>query len=309
MRLIYLCFSLLFSLSSKANPIWSLEHGSTSLSNYFVNNKKLSISFGKGELPTDGWRERYRRLKEKGEKIENYPFQWKLVELDSGKTLSQSKTLNKLFYGASTTKIMVGSAFLQTIDDPYSSKYFQDLLNMIVVSSNPAWRTVQYATGGDNMERGRLEVHSFTQNLGLTRTRAFWGYSSTMNGLHGNEINVSEFTEFMQKLYRGEFYGSELIFKIMLAGQKGYDMAKRFLPTNVMIANKGGRYDGPTTNPDTGRRTNPDGSNFTVRVRHQALILRYNQKDYSMVIFSDLGKEIDLSVMAYGLFKEYIITQ
>ena len=127
-----------------------------------------------------------------------------------------------------------------------------------------------------------------------------------MNGLHGNEINVSEFSEFMQKLYRGEFYGSELIFKIMLTGQKGYDMSKRFLPKSVMISNKGGRYDGPTTNPDTGRRTNPDGSKFTVRVRHQALFLKHDNKDYLMVIFSDLGKEIDMSVTAYGLFNEYI---
>ena len=75
-------------------------------------------------------------------------------------------------------------------------------------------------------------------------------------------------------------------------------MAKRFLPKSVMVANKGGRYDGRTTDPDTGESTNPDGTDFTVSVRHQALFLQHENKDYLMVIFSDLGKEVDLSVMA-----------
>ena len=92
----------------------------------------------------------------------------------------------------------------------------------------------------------------------------------------------------------------------MLSGQKGYDMSKRFLPRSAMVANKGGRYDGATTNPDTGSQTNPDGTPFKVRVRHQALYIKHNSKDYLMVIFSDLGKELDLSVMSYGLFKEFI---
>ena len=301
--------AIFFILSSQivfSKTLWNLNYANRDLSSFYVNNKKLKISKGKGDPVPEGWEIKYKKLKNQGITKADFPFQWGLIDLTSGKVLSKSLTPRKLFYGASTTKIMVGSAFLQKVENPYSSKYFQDLLKMIVVSSNPSWRTVQYAAGGGNMEQGRLEVHSFTQNLGLERTRAFWGYSSTMNGLHGNEINVEEFIDFMQQLYRGEFYGSEMIFKIMLAGQKGYDMSKRFLPKTVLIANKGGRYDGPTTNPDTGSRTNPDGSKFKVRVRHQALFLRDKQKDYLMVIFSDLGKEIDLSIMAYGLYHEYI---
>ena len=295
-----------FSQSLTASILWDLKHDNLDLSKFIVNGKKLEISLGKGELPPRNWKENYEKLKGSGERIENYPFQWTLLNLNTGETLSESKTLKKLFYGASTTKIMVGSAFLQKQSSPTDSKYFQDLLDMIIVSSNPAWRKVQYACGDENMERGRLAVHGFTQSLGLERTRAFWGYSSTMNGLHGNEINIEEFKKFMMQMYKGDFLGSGLIFKMMLAGQKGYDMSKRFLPKDVMIANKGGRYDGKTTNPDTGRSTNPDGSDFKVRVRHQALFLRHDNTDYLMIIFSDLGKEIDLSIMAYGLFQEYI---
>ena len=297
---------LCLSFSTLANDLWNLNFEGVGLEQYKVNQKTSPSVREKGRKPVGDWKIRYEKLKKSGQELDNYPFQWEVVDLSTGKVLSKSNTTNKLFYGASTTKIMVGSAFLQTVENPFKSNYFQDLLDMIVVSSNPAWRKVQYATGGDNMEQGRLEIHSFTQALGLERTRAFWGYSSTMNGLHGNEINVSEFSQFMQKLYRGEFYGSELIFKIMLAGQKGYDMGKRFLPKTVMIANKGGRYDGPTTNPDTGRSTNPDGSKFRVRVRHQAFFLQHEGKDYLMTIFSDMGEEIDLSVMSYGLFEEFI---
>ena len=173
MKLSVYIFISIFSLSSFSNTLWSLGYESQNLSNYKVNGRKLSISHGAGEAPISDWKERYEKLKEKGMTVNNYPFQWQLIDLENNEILSESSTLDKLFYGASTTKIMVGSAFLQTVEDPFSSKYFQDLLNMIVVSSNPAWRTIQYATGGENMERGRLEVHSFTQNLGLTRTRAF----------------------------------------------------------------------------------------------------------------------------------------
>ena len=302
----YTILCILFSSVAFSKDLWTLNYETKNLSKYSVNGKKLSISFGKGDAPSQNWRQRYESLKKRGSEKSNFPFQWALIDLSNEHVLSSSRNTRKLFYGASTTKIMVGSAFLQTVEKPFESDYFQTLLNMIVVSSNPAWRTIQYATGRENMEQGRLEVHAFTRGLGLERTRAFWGYSSTMNGLHGNEVNVHEFTEFMLKLYRGEFFGSELIFKIMLTGQKGYDMSKRFLPKDVMVANKGGRYDGPTTNPDTGRRTNSDGSAFKVRVRHQALFLQYRGKDYLMTIFSDLGKEIDLSVMAYGLFQEFI---
>ena len=303
---ILILLPLVFSFQLLAQDLWNLDFGDKNLSNYTVNNQKLSISLGKGENPILNWREKYQQLKNQGQNIENFPFQWQLVDLSNNSVLSESKTIKKLFYGASTTKIIVGSSYLQTVEDPFEDKYFQDLLEMIVISSNTAWRKVQYACGREDMEQGRIEIHSFTQNLGLERTRAFWGTSSTMNDMHGNEINVSEFTSFMRKLYYGEFYGSELIFKIMLTGQKGYDMAKRFLPTSIKIANKGGRYDGQTTNPDTGLNQNPDGTPFLVKVRHQALFLQHQGKDYLMVIFSDLGKEIDLSVMAYGLFQEFI---
>lgn len=306
MKIWILIFSALFCHFCFSEELWNLDYQGISLEDFSVNNNKLSISFGKGEEPIEDWKVRYQDLKSKGQKLDHYPFQWQLIDLSNNQVMSQSKNIEKVFYGASTTKIMVGSAFLQIVDNPIRSPYWQDLLDMIVISSNPAWKKIQFATGRDDMEQGRLEVHLFARSLGLERTRAFWGYSTTMNGLHGNEINVIEFNQFMRKLYYGEFYGSELIFKIMLAGQKGYDMSKRFLPKEVKIANKGGRYDGETTNPDTGLPTNPDGTLFTVRVRHQAFFINYRGHDYLFSIFSDLGKEIDLSVMAYGLFKEYI---
>jgi hypothetical protein len=286
--------------------LWDLKFEENNLSDFTVNNKVLSISKGKGEVFNDGHKKRYINLRKKGKANSYFPFQWKLVNLTTGEILDQSKSIDKVFYGASSTKIMVGAAFLQNQQAPFSSPYFQDLLDMIVVSSNTAWKTIQKAIGHGDMEKGRLFIHNFTQNLGLSRTRGYWGYSSTMNGLHGNEINVDEFMKFMGMLYRGEFKGSELIFKIMLTGQKGYDMAKRLLPPDVMIANKGGRCDCRTLNPDTESGTYPDGSPFRVYVRHQSLFLRYQNIDYAMVILSDLGEEIDLSVMAAGLFYDFI---
>ena len=228
MNILSFILLIIFSLDSLSSELWDLKYRDYDLSQFKVTHKNLSISYGKGEAPISHWKQKYEALKSKGLELENFPFQWQLVDLESGSVLSESKSLEKLFYGASTTKIIVGSAFLQTIEDPFLSTYFQDLLDMIVVSSNPSWRKIQYACGNENMERGRLEIHQFTQNLGLERTRAFWGYSSTMNGLHGNEINVLEFSQFMQKLYRGEFFGSELIFKIMLTGERVMTWQKDF---------------------------------------------------------------------------------
>ncbi len=302
---IFIIFSIIFSTVAHSN-LWDLNYGDKNLGEYTVNGKKLTISKGKGEKFTDEHRKLYQYLREQGQNNSYFPFQWKLVNLTTGEILDKSKAIDKVFYGASSTKIMVGSAFLQKEKDPFRSQYFQDLLNMIVVSSNSSWKVIQKAIGSGSTEEGRLYIHDFTKKLGLERTRGFWGYSSTMNGLHGNEINVEEFMRFMQMLYRGEFAGSELIFKIMLAGQKGYDMSKRLLPVDLMIANKGGRCDCRTLNPDTQRGTYPDGNPFRVYVRHQSLFLHHNGMDYAMVIFSDLGEEIDLSVTAAGLFYDFI---
>tara|TARA_B100000925_G_scaffold179951_1_gene135797 strand:+ start:325 stop:1245 length:921 start_codon:yes stop_codon:yes gene_type:complete len=303
---ILIIVSLFFAVFSAKASLWSLNYQGHNLENYSVNGKKLKISKGKGEAFTLEHQKKYLELRKKGKGNSYFPIQWKLVNLSTGETIDQSKSIDKVFYGASSTKIMVGSAFLQKEHNPFESIYFQNLLDMIVVSSNSAWKIVQKAIGNGDMEKGRLFIHQFTKDLGLDRTRGYWGYSSSMNGLHGNEINVVEFMKFMELLYRGEFRGSELIFKIMLTGQKGYDMAKRLLPSDVMIANKGGRCDCRTLNPDTESGTYPDGTPFRVYVRHQSLFLRHDNVDYAMVILSDLGEEIDLSVMAAGLFYEFI---
>ena len=162
MKLLITIFLILLSQIVFSKVQWNLNYGDKDLSNFTVNNKKLKISLGKGDLPPQDWKVKYKRLKEKGVTEANFPFQWGLVDLASGKVLSKSLTPRKLFYGASTTKIMVGSAFLQKLENPYSSKYFQDLLNMIVVSSNPSWRTIQYATGGEKRNLSLCSMVIFT---------------------------------------------------------------------------------------------------------------------------------------------------
>ena len=167
---------ILFLISSSAfSSLWNLNYKDKNLSNFTVNGKKLIISKGKGEVFTAQHRSLYENLRAQGKANSYFPFQWKLVNLSTGETIDQSKAIDKVFYGASSTKIMVGAAFLQKESDPFSSIYFQDLLNMIVVSSNTSWKVIQKAIGDGSTEQGRLFIHNFTKSLGLERTRGFWG--------------------------------------------------------------------------------------------------------------------------------------
>ena len=72
---------LCLSFSTLANDLWNLNFEGVGLEQYKVNQKNLSISRGKGERPVGDWKIRYEKLKKSGLELDNYPFQWEVVDL------------------------------------------------------------------------------------------------------------------------------------------------------------------------------------------------------------------------------------
>ena len=120
-----------------------------------------------------------------------------------------------------------GSYLFQEHGTP-SGSTLQSILNMIVASDNKDWSRVQLAIGKGNSEQSKQIMYDRTRELGFRRSRWFRGYMR--NGLHGNELTVLENLYLLENLYSNNFDFGHQVLKVMLCGQKGYDMAKKYLP-------------------------------------------------------------------------------
>ena len=89
-------FLLLFYVISANASLWNLNYQGYNLENYTVNGKKLKISKGKGEVFTPEHQKKYLELRKKGKENSYFPFQWKLVNLSTGESVDQSKSIDKV---------------------------------------------------------------------------------------------------------------------------------------------------------------------------------------------------------------------
>lgn len=284
---------------------WQINSSQLTLSNQQVRGKNLVKSYGLGK---DFNYQKYLTLKNQIKNDPNRQVEWVLKNLTTKKIISSYIVGEKVYYGASVVKVMTGLIYLQEKGIP-SGEFLQSLLNMIVASDNNDWSIIQSQIADGNSELAKKIMYNRTRELGFNRSRWFRGYLE--NGLHGNELTILESLYLIEKLYSNEFDFGNIILQIMLTGQKGYDMAKKYLPSHVAIANKGGRYQGKTTNPYNGTKYNEDGTPYVTNVRHQVLIFKdekNNSDDFALVIHTNEENEEVLSLLAGGLFKEYILS-
>jgi hypothetical protein len=248
------------------------------------------VTYGAGKLFGDAEKARYLEIKQLSAQNINYPVQWALLDIDSGKLVTQSNNASMQFYGASVVKVFTAAAYLDSVDGVASTDDLQLLSDMIAVSSNSAWRELQKRAGGGDDLLGMRATKEITARAGLTLTRGWRGF---LDREHGNEINARELVTFMKFVYENQFLGAETLWKLMYTCRTGGAKAAAYLPATMAIGGKTGTYSG--------------GSLTTrVSVNHQVITFAHHGHQYALAVLSDNHSSNDIAVMAGGVVREYL---
>ena len=256
----------------------------------------LTRGKGKGENFGTEQRKRYCTLKN------SEHIQWVLNDLETGEVISKSANADKLFFGASVSKLFVAAALLDKQKGTFSESQLNHVVKMIVVSDNHAWKELQRQTGDDGTnDSGREAVDEFVQRMGYGDIKGFQGWLRKKDGtrIHGNELNAQELSEFLYDTYQGKYEGAEVLWKIMHATRTGRSKIDKYTPSHVYIGGKTGTYDGPNASPQTIEHN-------TIRARNHAAILRIEDTYYGLSILSNTGRNEDVAILGGGLMREYL---
>ena len=240
---------------------------------------------------------RYCKLKENSEQI-----QWVLNELETGEVISRSANADKLFFGASVSKLFVAAALLHKQKGTLNKIQLNQLVKMIVVSDNHAWIELQRQAGDDGTsDSGREAVDEFVQRMGYNDIKGFQGWLSKNDGtrIHGNELNALEVSKFLYDTYQRNYEGAEVLWKIMHATRTGRRKIDKYTPGYVFIGGKTGTYHGPNESPETIKHK-------TIRAHNHAAILIINDKYYGLSILTNMGSNEDVAILGGGLIREYL---
>lgn len=267
-----------------------------------VNAEPLTLAKGVGRSFCDSEAAAYEKLKRETQTNVNSRVQWVFADLDNYTILSQSADAGRKVFGASVAKVFV-AATLNNQQNAFLSDYqFQLLADMLVVSSNTAWTTLQAQIGSGNSNDGRARIHQFTQSMAYYRTRGFQGW---WGDVHGNELVATELVHFLYDTYHARYAGAETVWKLIHTERLGNTRANKYLPQNIFVGGKTGVYDGATVDPETGSTTNPDGTPYTVRVRNHLMAFNYKGREYAIAVLANNGLEESSALLAGGLFREY----
>jgi hypothetical protein len=264
-----------------------------SLADVKVSGVKLTLTRGTGASFGQTQQEAYQTIKRDSINDPNNKIQWAIMNLDNHQLLAQSTSARKRMFGASVTKVFCGGALLDKQAGQLNSSQLQLMADMIVVSSNSAWTSLQRQIGGGDADRGRAGTHAFTQRMGYADT---FGFQGTWGSVHGNELTPADLVEYMHDTYKGEYPGAEILWKVMHTGRTGTNRGKKYIPRELYVGGKTGTYDGPTQ---------IDGVATNVRVRNHLLVMNVNGSEYAIAILNNTGVDEYTSVLAGGLLREY----
>ncbi len=259
-----------------------------------ITRKKLTLvrSKGNNEFGRQECKQ-YCELKKK------HDIQWVLSDLETGKAISRSKNAKMVFFGASASKIFVAAALLDKQKGELTTSQLRQMTKMIVVSDNTAWKALQKQVGdGKSGDSGPKAIDEFTKKMGYKKTRGFRGWRR--GKIHGNELNAFELSKFLFHTYHNRYPGAEILWKLMYACKTGTNKGNYYMPKGVSIGGKTGTYDGPNTSPRTIAWQ-------TIMARNHVMIFNMGGRQYGLSILSNRGKDRDVSILAGGLVREYII--
>lgn len=302
-----LILPLVTAAALPTNPVTDPEFtrlpNGKNLGSISVSGSRLTLARGMGNSFGSSARAAYARLKADSQSNPDHRVQWVLMDLDAHRVVDMSLSHNRKIFGASSSKPFVGATLLDQKGGDLTSSQLQQMAEMLVVSSNTAWTSLQTQIGGGDSNRGRESIHNFTQRMGYERTRGFQGY---WGRLHGNELTAYESAEFLHDTYKGNYPGAETLWKLMHACRTGASRGRKYIPSSIYVGGKTGTYDGPTENPETGKTTNPDGSSYQVAVRNHLLVFNIGGRQYALTILADTGSDESAAVLAGGLIREYL---
>lgn len=267
-----------------------------------VNGASLSYSRGTGNSFGDDKNRQYMSLKAATQADENHKVQWAFMNLDKNQVIAQSAGANRKIFGASVSKIFVAAALLDKQNGQLDNSQVQLMADMLVVSSNSAWTTLQRQIGNGDADRGRKAVHDFTQRMGYKRTRGFQGW---LGSLHGNELTAAELVDFLHDTYTLSYPGAEVLWKLLHTVRTGASRGKKYMGSSIYIGGKTGTYHGTTVDPETGKSKNPDGSAYSVKVRNHAMVFNIKGVQYALAVLADTGSDESAALLAGGLIREY----
>jgi hypothetical protein len=252
---------------------------------------------GKGSLFGEKQRKRYCELTENAEQV-----QWVLNNLESGEVISKSPNADKLFFGASVSKLFVAAALLNKQKGQLEKVQMDQLVRMIVVSDNHAWKELQRQVGDDGSnDSGREAIDEFVQQMGYTKIKGFQGWLRKEDGtrIHGNELNALQLSSFLYDTYQRNYEGAEVLWKVMHATRTGKSKIDKYTPSTVYIGGKTGTYHGPNVSPETIQQP-------TIKARNHAAVLKIDDRYYGLSIFTNTGSNEDVAILGGGLMREHL---
>ncbi len=232
----------------------------------------------------------------------NKKIQWTLSDLETGEILSKSNNAAEAFFGASASKIFVAAALLDKQNGELSKQQLVLMTNMIVRSSNPAWKELQRQVGSDGTDdSGRLAVHTFILKMGYENLRGFQGWMRLKDGsrMHGNELNSLAVARFFYDTYHNRYPGAEILWKVMHACRTGRKKINKYTPKNIYIAGKTGTYHGPNESKATIKHA-------AIKASNHVTVFNIDGRYYSLNILSNTGRDEDVAVLGGGLMREYL---
>jgi hypothetical protein len=268
-----------------------------SLTSIRVSGSGLSLARGSGTSFGSSAQAAYRSLKQASQAETNHKVQWVFMDLDRGRVIEQSRSPNKRIFGASSSKVFVGATLLDKQKGDISSSQLQLMADMLVVSSNSAWTTLQTQIGDGNSDRGRQRNYAFTQRMGYPKTHGFQGW---WDDLHGNELTAAETADFLYDTYQGRYEGAETLWKLMHTCRTGASRGRKYLPTSIYVGGKTGTYSGPTYDTDI-------GDDVDVRIANHIIFFNAGGREYGLVVLANTGSDESAALLAGGLYQEHVL--
>lgn len=260
-----------------------------------VRGSALKPRKGTGNSFTNSHWGKYLGIKKKSEASMDHKTHWAIMNLDTHKLLANSANGNRKIFGASSSKIYVAATLLDKQGGNSSDDQLQDLAEMLVVSSNSAWVSLQKEIGGGSANKGRELNYNFTQKMGYPLTRGWQGY---WGNIHGNELVAIETVEMLYDTYQQNYPGADVVWKLMYTCRTGANRGLRYIPDNIYVGGKTGTYDGSTENPQT-------GETYNVRMRNHVIIVNVKGVQYGIAIFSNDGSNETVALLVGGLLREF----
>jgi hypothetical protein len=281
--------------SPDLDPQFMVLPNGKSLSSIKVSGSSLSLARGSGDSFGESEKKRYQQLKVDSKVDPDHMVRWAIMDLDGHQMIDTSLSANLRIFGASSSKVYVAATLLDLQQGSVSNDQLETMADMLVVSSNSAWTSLQKEIGDGSSDEGRERNYAFTQRMGYAETRGFQGY---LGDMHGNELVATEAVEFLYDTYTMQYPGAEYLWKLMYTCRTGASRGRKYLPESIFVGGKTGTYDGPTENPQT-------GSQYNVKIRNHLIIVNVNGRQYGIAVFANTGQDEDVAVLVGGLLREY----